>query len=76
MVGLFMLLTILGGVIAQGFISERLIVFSDAVATANNTLLTTPTTPTRYSKAKVTSTFPEPTAASSPDGSSIRPSLV
>ena len=38
MLGLFMLLTILGGVIAQGFISDRLIVFSDASATANNIL--------------------------------------
>jgi hypothetical protein len=38
MLGLFMLLTILGGVIAQGFISERLIVFSDAAVTANNIL--------------------------------------
>lgn len=30
------LLTILAGVFAQGFVSERLIVFSDATATANN----------------------------------------
>ena len=38
MLGLFILLTILGGVIAQGFISQRLLVFSDATATANNIL--------------------------------------
>ena len=38
LLGLFMLVTILGGVIAQGFISNRLIVFSDAAATANNIL--------------------------------------
>jgi len=38
MLALFILLTILGGVIAQGFISERLLVFSDATATANNIL--------------------------------------
>jgi hypothetical protein len=38
LLGLFTLLTILGGVIAQGLISDRLIVFSDAAATANNIL--------------------------------------
>ena len=36
--GVFFLLTIIGGVIAQGFISERLIDFRDATATANNIL--------------------------------------
>jgi uncharacterized protein DUF4386 len=36
--GLFILLTILGGVIAQGLIAQRLLVFSDAAATANNIL--------------------------------------
>lgn len=38
LLGLFILLTILGGVIAQGFISQKLIVYSDAAATANNIL--------------------------------------
>jgi hypothetical protein len=36
--GLFFLLTILGGIFAQGFVSERLISFGDAAATANNIL--------------------------------------
>lgn len=36
--GLFFLLTILGGIVAQGFISQRLINFTDAAATANNIL--------------------------------------
>lgn len=36
--GLFFLLTILGGIVAQAFISQRLINFSDAAATANNIL--------------------------------------
>jgi hypothetical protein len=39
MIGLLFLLTILAGVFAQGFVSERLIVFSDAGATANNILM-------------------------------------
>jgi len=36
--GLFFLLTILGGIVAQVFISQRLIDFNDAAATANNIL--------------------------------------
>jgi len=36
--GLFTLLTVLGGVFAQGYISRRLIDFSDAAATATNIL--------------------------------------
>jgi len=38
MAGLFFLLTILAGIFAQGFVSERLVVFGDAVATATNIL--------------------------------------
>ena len=38
MAGVLFLLTILAGVFAQGFVSERLIVFSDAALTANNIL--------------------------------------
>ena len=38
MTGLFFLLTILAGIFAQGFVSERLIDFSDAAATATNIL--------------------------------------
>jgi hypothetical protein len=38
MVGLFFLLTILAGIFAQGFVSERLIDFSDAAGTATNIL--------------------------------------
>jgi hypothetical protein len=38
MIGLFFLLTILGGIFAQGFVSERLIDFRDAAATATNIL--------------------------------------
>ena len=38
MIGLFFLLTILAGIFAQGFVSERLIDFSDAAATATNIL--------------------------------------
>lgn len=36
--GLFLLFTILGGLFAQGYVSNRLIDFSDAAATANNIL--------------------------------------
>jgi hypothetical protein len=36
--GLFFLLTILGGIVAQALISQRLIDFNDAAATANNIL--------------------------------------
>jgi len=38
MTGLFSLLTILAGIFAQGFVSERLIDFRDAAATATNIL--------------------------------------
>lgn len=38
MAGVLFLLTILAGIFAQGFVSERLIVFSDAALTANNIL--------------------------------------
>jgi len=38
MAGVLFLLTILAGVFAQGFVSERLIVFSDAALTAKNIL--------------------------------------
>ncbi len=38
LIAVFFLLTILTGVFAQGFVSERLLVFSDAAATATNIL--------------------------------------
>lgn len=38
-IGLLFLLTILAGIFAQGFVSERLIVFSDAAVTATNILM-------------------------------------
>jgi hypothetical protein len=38
MAGLFSLLTILGGAFAQGFVSDKLVVFGDAGATATNIL--------------------------------------
>ncbi len=38
LVGLFALLTILGGVLAQGYVSNRLVDFNDAAVTANNLL--------------------------------------
>lgn len=38
MIGLLFLLTILGGVFAQGFVSERLVNFGDAATTAHNIL--------------------------------------
>jgi hypothetical protein len=38
MAGLFFLLTILGGIVAQLFISQKLVNFNDAAATANNIL--------------------------------------
>jgi hypothetical protein len=38
MAGVLSLITILGGILAQGFVSNRLISFSDAAATANNIL--------------------------------------
>jgi hypothetical protein len=38
MIALFLLLTILAGIFAQGFVSERLVNFGDAAATATNIL--------------------------------------
>src|SRR2546425_3135249 len=38
MAGVFYLLTVLGGVFAQGFVSDRLVVSGDAAATATNIL--------------------------------------
>lgn len=38
LIGLFMLLTIVGGLFAQGFVSERLVDFKDAATTATNIL--------------------------------------
>jgi len=38
MAGVFYLLTILAGIFAQGFVSERLLVFGDSAATATNIL--------------------------------------
>jgi hypothetical protein len=38
MAGLLFLLTILAGLFAQGFVSQRLVVYSDAALTANNIL--------------------------------------
>ena len=40
--GVFFLLTVVAGVFAQGFVSERLIVSGDAARTANNILTQMP----------------------------------